>query len=116
MVEVLEHKEVLSYLDRYYDYLEKSGYVKEKITDSYLLYLFLVDFVDLLYPYITDGDYAEIEQLLVEQFSAGYCMLPYPRFCTQCVTVGDPTMTQVHLRRSETEGLRQTENEKLRGA
>lgn len=115
MVEVLEHKEATRYLQKYYDFLENTGYVKEKVTDSYLLYLFLVDFVDMLYMYMSDEDYSEIEQLLVEQFSAGYCLLPYPRFCSQCVTVGDPLMTHVHLRRSETDGLRQTEDNKLRG-
>lgn len=116
MVEVLEHKEVLGYIQKYFDYLEHSGYVREKVTDSYMLYLFLVDFVDLFYLYLTDADYAEIEKLLVEQFSAGYCLLPYPRFCSKCVTVGDPVKTGTHLRRSETEGLRKTENENLRGA
>lgn len=92
MEEVLEHKKALDYIKGYYDVLSKEGYVKKNTERMFLRYLFLIDFVDTVYYYLTDEDYKVIEDCLHNWFSNGECLLPYPLFCHRCTTVGMTTV------------------------
>lgn len=90
MVEVLEHKKALGYLNKYFDQLAKFGYAKKGTTSRYLLYLFLVDFVDTLYRFFSEEDYCKVEEVLTGLFSGGDCLLSYPLFCSARAKLGKP--------------------------
>ena len=118
MVEVLEHKKALGYLDKYFDQLTKFGYIKKCTASRYLLYLFLVDFVDTLYMFFSEKDYNDVGKLLSELFSDGDCLLSYPVFCSIRAKLGQPQyMGSGRIRITEIDSYqRKTENDKLRGA
>ena len=116
MVEVLEHGNVLGCLAGYYRRLSATGYVRRGTSAAFMRYLFLADFVDTMYHYFTDEDYAEIDRLLYATFTEGDCLLPYPSSCGRRVVVGDASPLGGNLRITETPSeLRVTENENLRG-
>lgn len=77
MVEMVNDKKVLERVSSYFEMLRNTGYVKAGTTSKYLLYIFLFDFVDTLYDYITEEDYEKINLLLRSIFSSGDCLLPY---------------------------------------
>ncbi len=115
MVEVLDYKVVLDYMSRYFDRLTAHGYVGEGTAKSYLRYLFIADFVDMFYVYITDADYAQISRLLHTMFSNGNCLLSYPMFCDRRTKVMSGFRERMIPRITEdAAALRITENEKLR--
>lgn len=117
MVEVLEHKKAIGYLKNYFDQLAKFGYVKKGTTSRYMLYLFLVDFVDSLYRFFTEEDYCNVEKALSALFSGGDCLLSYPAFCSARAKLGKPQYTGAgSIRITETGNHpRTTEDDNLRG-
>lgn len=118
MVELLRHKDVLSRLKAYYDRLAKTGYVPEGTVKRLTRYLFLVDFVDCMYTYLTEEDYRNIEELLSALFGGGDCLLPYPVFCSRRAVVGMPNFIGTALPRiTETaSAMRNTEDDNFRTA
>lgn len=117
MVEVLEHKKALEYLNKYFDQLAQFGYAKPGTTSRYLLYVFLVDFVDTLYRFFSEDDYCKVDDVLSSLFSGGDCLLSYPLFCTVMAKLGEPQyMGAGSIRVTETgKHPRETEDDKLRG-
>ena len=81
---------VLAHLQSYYNLLKKTGYISDKMTFRYLLYLFLYDFTESLYDFFTDCDYKKVNRLLVSIFSDGGCLLPYTNFVHDHIKVGTP--------------------------
>lgn len=115
MLELIENEKALALVDRYFTMLGNTGYVKTKTVSRYLLYLFLVDFVDTLYFFMTDEDYACVNKLLVSLFSGAGCLLPYKLNCSHKTVVGLPTyMGYITKRVTEDEEDRITEDGTLR--
>lgn len=78
----------MSILDSYFSTVEKTGYVKENVLDRFLMYTFLIDFVEFTHDFFTERDYSIVADALSALFSAGNCMMPYPVFCTNRGTLG----------------------------
>ena len=82
---LINDEKYLSLIDNYYLVLEKTGYIKQGTLERLLMYEFLVDFVNDVAFFITDKDYAMIDELLRKLFTNGGCLMPYPVFCTNRV-------------------------------
>lgn len=77
MLLVIEREKGKKILDGYYNTLSYVGYVKRPTVKRYLAWLFLVDFVELIYSHLTDDDYNLINRALACLFDGGSCLLPY---------------------------------------
>lgn len=88
MLQVVAEKRALQTLNTYFSVVEKTGYVKHDIRLRFLLYLFLIDFVEFTHDYFTQKDYDIVSEALSKLFSTGGCLLPYPVFCTNRAKVG----------------------------
>ena len=88
LTDLLDKKKAMAYVKNYFSTLKETGYVSPSSVSRYLVYLFLIDFVDTLYPYITYEDYMEIDKLLGSIFGTGGCLLPYPVFCKRKINIG----------------------------
>ena len=89
MWDFIDSKRVLSILDGYIEQLTANGYVKKSDTVKLMVYLFIVDFLNKLYMFVTDDDYAKLQYLLDNMFDGG-CLMPYQKFCNIRATVGKP--------------------------
>lgn len=118
MVEVLEHKRVLKYIDKYFNTLSSVGYLSTGKRKQYLRYMFLVDFMDTFYDFFTESDYKELEYLLTYIFSGGDCLLSYPVFCGRCAVMGKANFSELGQLRSTEDyvEMRSTEDDNYRGA
>ena len=90
MLESINDKRVLERINAYFEMLRKTGYIKPGTTSRYMLYVFLFDFVDTLYDYLTEDDYTAINKVLRGIFGEGNCLLPYSRFLDIKAKVGVP--------------------------
>lgn len=88
MLQVIAEKRALKTLDTYFSTVEKTGYVKDNVLDRFLMYLFLIDFVEFTHDFFTEKDYNTVADALASLFSTGNCMLPYPVFCANRITLG----------------------------
>ena len=117
MLTVLNKTNVLIYLSNYFKLLKLVGYVKPSTTDRFLLFAFLVDFIDSLYPFMSIEDYQTIERVIHKVFNAGDCLLTRPVLCTEGFTVAMPLYVgALNLRITEDSDYRKTQNNKLRTA
>ena len=82
MVELFYTKKVSDQLDRYFTFLSAAGYTKNGLTARLVEYCFLVDFIDCLYDYVTEADYAELYARLSELYPTGCCIFPYRKIDT----------------------------------
>ena len=111
MLQVIAEKKALRTLDRYFNVVEKTGYVKSDMLSRFLMYLFLIDFVEYTHDFFTQKDYDIVADALGYLFSTGSCLLPYPVFCTNRATVGRAHYMGT-LRVRVTEGDRVQDREK----
>lgn len=88
MLQAIAEDRALKTLDTYFSVVEKTGYVKENVLDRFMMYLFLIDFVEFTHDFFTEKDYDIVADALASLFSTGNCMLPYPVFCTNRFTLG----------------------------
>lgn len=94
----------VKHLDSYFAVLSEVGYVKKSIIKRYMMYMFLIDFVDSVYPYLSEEDYKTIYTFMNEIFSGSSCLIPYPVFCYRKMAVGKPTyMGAPSLRKTDLE-------------
>lgn len=115
MLELIENEKALALMDRYFTLLGQTGYVKSNTVHRYLLYLFLIDFVDTIFFFLSDEDYAEIDKLMTSLFSGAGCLLPYKLNCQHHAVVGLPTYMGFMTKRvTESDEDRITEDEYLR--
>ena len=78
MLKVIEQSVVLDYLRKYYGKLAKTGYVKDVDAQRLVFWLFIIDFAEQMYLRLTDSDYTKINKAIINLFSSGSCILPYP--------------------------------------
>lgn len=120
MISVIQEKKALDFVSRYYDLLSKTGYSKHGLTRWYLIYLFLVDFYNWIYPYVTDADYKTLDMAMVKLFSGGNCLVPYQVLGTDKLKIGRHvgfahyTGPSVLRKTQPTAIMRTTESDKLR--
>ena len=130
MAGIVDNVTISSLLGKYYSRVKSVGYVDKNTTDRYMLYLFLVGFIDSVYVFFSDKDYRCIDALLSKVFSGCNCLLKYDKNTTMTsyylgmtpkisdVTIGRPWYmgSELTLRVSEEneEVFRITENDMLR--
>ena len=117
MAQIIDEKPAVAVLDKYFDALSEMGYVKTSTTSRMLLYMFLIDFVDSVFPFLTEKDYMKIRNLLARIYSGGDCLLPYPLHCAHKITLGKSYPMGSNYRRINNDGediLRKTDYKKLR--
>ena len=97
-------------MDNYLNLLSVAGYAKHPIVYKYMLWLYLLDFVERIYFLLTDEDYNKINEALICIFSGvGSCLLPYQYTKTK-LTEGEPIyMGTFNLRITEERMLRAAE-------
>ena len=90
-------------MKNYFNVLRSVGYVKGSTVNTYLVYLFLYDFVDTLFYYMSEDDYNRISCLLQYYLVYhGNCLLPYKHFCEIKAKIGSPViMGKPEYRRME---------------
>ena len=116
MIEVLEKDKAINTLNNYFSLLQSTGYVKHSATARFLMYMFIVDFVEQLYDLITECDYNIIRDALLKLFSTGCCLLPYAEFSSARTKIGEPTHSRIFSVRvtEENSWHRITEDERFR--
>ena len=88
MIQVVDQKNVLKVLEDYFGTLSLTGYVRHDNIPRLLVYLFLADFVEFTYDFLTKEDYETLSKVLRRQFVNGGCLFPYPLFCVNRATLG----------------------------
>lgn len=88
MLQAVAENRALDTLDTYFSLVSKTGFVKENVLDRFMAYLFLIDLVEFTHDFFTETDYNIVADALASLFSTGNCMLPYPVFCTNRITLG----------------------------
>ena len=120
MLEVTQGDKILNILNGYYQMLSGMGHVNYAQKQNMLIYLFLVDFVESVYDYFTDEDYALMIKALKRIFTNGGCLMPYSVFKQGRLFVGNVThgaahyIGDVHLRASENIKVRLAQNYNIR--
>ena len=120
MIGVIKEKKALDFVMLYFDLLSKTGYAKHKMTRWYLLYIFLIDFYNWVYPYFTDDDYKTLDMAMVKLFSGGNCLVPYQVIMTDRLNIARHVCLAHYtgpsvLRKTQPVGVtRTTENNTLR--
>lgn len=88
MLQVIDEGRALDTTVKYFDILKNTGYIKPGMLSRFVLYLFLLDFVDSTHRFFSEEDYNAVDNALRKLFSNGGCLLPYTVFCTNKVTLG----------------------------
>ena len=88
MLGLINERIPLGIQKRYYSVLEQTGYMKHDTTLRYLVYIFLLDFIDYAHGFFTEEDYNKVSKALSTLFSDGGCLMPYPVFCTNRAVLG----------------------------
>ena len=102
MIELISKKAAGGFLANYINLLDNTGYVKPSMVKRFLLYSFIIDFVEYMHAFIDEKDYNIIERLLGKIFANGGCLLPYPVFCVRRATLGETDyMTDYAVRITE---------------
>ena len=117
MISIFKSDEVAKFIDNYLGKLSETGYVSEGTSRKMMLYFFLLDFADTLFPFCTESDYDKINKILSCLFNGRNCLFPYPMLQNEYkTTIGLPIyMSSVRLRGTEIHrDPRQTEGDDLR--
>lgn len=85
---MIDEGKALETTTKYFDILKNTGYMNPGMMQRYLLYMFLLDFVDHTHNYFTEEDYNAVDNALRKLFAGGGCLLPYSVFCVDKVTLG----------------------------
>ncbi len=85
---MIDEGKALETTTKYFDILKNTGYMNPGMMRRYLLYMFLLDFVDYTHNYFTEEDYNAVDNALRKLFAGGGCLLPYSVFCVDKVTLG----------------------------
>ena len=85
---MIDEGKALETTTKYFDILKNTGYMNPSMMQRYLLYMFLLDFVDYTHNYFTEDDYDAVDNALRKLFAGGGCLLPYSVFCVDKVTLG----------------------------
>lgn len=85
---MIDEGKALNTVGMYFDILKSTGYMKPALMSRFVIYLFLLDFVDYTHRFFTDEDYDAVDNALRKLFAGGGCLLAYSVFCVEKVTLG----------------------------
>ena len=85
---MIDEGKALNTVTKYFDILKNTGYIKPGMMQRYVIYMFLLDFVDYTHRFFSDEDYDAVDNALRKLFAGGGCLLPYEVFCVEMVTLG----------------------------
>jgi len=88
MLQVFDEKTALDISRRYFNLLSQTGYVRHDSVLRFLMYTFLLDFVDYTHMFFSEEDYNQVDKALRLLFAGGGCLMPYPVFCTNSAKLG----------------------------
>ena len=115
MLSVVEKDNAKGILDKYFSTVASRGYLKRDTVKRFILWLFLLEFVERVYYLITDEDYNRISAVLDCIFFANNCLLSYEVIRSNISmaeeTVSIPTFS---LRKTELDMLRVSQGQELR--
>ena len=117
MIKLVEKEHALEYACKYFDELTRSGYVNGCTMLRMEAYMFIVDFIETLYPFIGENEYKIIGMAMTKLFSKDSCLFPYPVFCINKNKLGLPYFMGGNALRRQMgsgDGLKRLEVEKLR--
>ena len=99
---MIDEGRALKTASKYFEILKHTGYMKPGMMQRYVLYMFLLDFVDYTHGFFTDKDYNAVDNALRKLFANGGCLLPYSVFCTDRVKLGrNEYMGTMKVRKTE---------------
>ena len=102
MLQVFDEKTALDISKRYFNLLSKTGYARHDSVLRFLMYTFLLDFVDYTHMFFTEEDYDQVDRALRLLFAGGGCLMPYPVFCTNSAKLGrNEYMGTLKIRKTE---------------
>jgi len=106
MLQVFDEKTALDISRRYFNLLSQTGYVRHDSVLRFLMYTFLLDFVDYTHMFFSEEDYNQVDKALRLLFAGGGCLMPYPVFCTNSATLGrNEYMGKVKIRKTENDAV-----------
>ena len=85
---MIDEGKALKVTSKYFDILKNTGYMKPAMMQRYVIYMFLLDFVDYTHRFFTDEDYNAVDNALRKLFANGGCLLPYDLACVDKVKLG----------------------------
>lgn len=88
MLQVIDEGKALDITGKYFNILSDTGYLKKGMMSRFVIYLFLLDFINHVHRFFTEEDYNAVDNALRKLFSNGGCLLPYSVFCVDKVTIG----------------------------
>ena len=86
MLGVIDKDKEYEILHGYFDMLSRMGYVKSCAVERLLMWLFIVDFAEMMKVKISEKDYKLINDALISLFSNGCCLMPYSYFAEESLT------------------------------
>lgn len=99
---MLNESRALKLYKKLYGQLDKTGYVKHNTVLRYLMYSFLLDFVEYTHFFFDEEEYNLVAAAMRKLFADGGCLLPYPVFCANRVTIGrNEYMGTMKIRKTE---------------
>ena len=112
MLQVFDEKTALDISRRYFNLLSQTGYVRHDSVLRFLMYTFLLDFVDYTHMFFTEEDYNQVDKALRLLFAGGGCLMPYPVFCINSATLGrNEYMGKVKIRKTENDAVDEDGND-----
>lgn len=120
MLSIVNKSKALPIVARYYNKASVSGYVPHVSVKRMMAYMFLISFIEIMYPYIDDDDsYRLFDRAFVKLFTDGGCLFPYQAIHANYLQLVD-AVGKAHymgnsILRITTDGvMRETENNILR--
>lgn len=111
MLQTFDEGTALDISKRYFNLLSQTGYVRHYNVLRFLMYSFLLDFVDYTHGFFSEEDYNQVDRALRILFADGGCLMPYPVFCTNKATLGlNEYMGTMRTRRTEEYSTRENGN------
>jgi len=102
MLQTFDERTALDISKRYFNLLSQTGYVRHYNVLRFLMYVFLLDFVDYTHGFFSEEDYNQVDRALRILFADGGCLMPYPVFCTNKAVIGrNEYMGNMRIRRTE---------------
>lgn len=115
MLSVVEKDNAKAILDKYFGALASRGYIKHSTVKRFMLWLFLLEFVEKVFYLLTDEDYNKISRVLDDIFFANNCLLSYENIHSNIKTDDTSIYTaEFSLRATELEMLRKSQMDEFR--
>ena len=115
MLQVVEKTNAKAILDKYFGSLAARGYLNHDVVKRFILWAFLLEFVEKVYYLLDDDDYNKISHLLDCIFFSNNCLLSY-EYLKSDIQMEDTSVytATFYLRKTELDMLRKSQGQELR--